>query len=671
MPNTHLDTASPPPFPLQYRPDIDGLRAVAVLAVVFFHAFPTVLPGGFVGVDLFFVISGYLITGLLAADLQAGHYSVARFYARRIRRIFPALAVVLLATYAIGWLCLYGDEYKALGKHIVSAVGFIANWTFWTEAGYFDRASDTKPLLHLWSLGVEEQFYIVWPLLLGLAFKFGRVRTCCVTIALVSFLLNLWLIHFHPSAAFFWPFSRFWELLVGAALAMRWRGWRGQRDRLQAGTRSVLSGLGVLLCLGSCVGMTAQLAFPGGWAVLPVLGAAALIAAGPDAWINRWLSRPAVVWVGKISYALYLWHWPLLSFATIIAGGTLSASVRAEIVAISIVLAWLTTVAIERPIRFGVPHPAKLIGPCVLMLLAGYLGGMTYDREGLGFRKGYSADADVTTATLGAGREFTVPTCGVSSADQHLFQFCSTDKRAVSHFAVWGDSKADALYWGLVRTSPPGQSWTLIARASCVPLVGAERASSYAGDDPRNCRAANQVALRVLLANPSLTTVLLTVASRDLVGPEYVDADGSASSTAAVDGFDHAIDALQRAGKRVVVVLDNPELPDPRLCMDRKPLAWPWVRHLLGVGDVGAAERCAMPYTTYLARTATYRDLMDQVKQRHPGLFVYDLAPVLCDIPHNVCPMTLDSHYLYSYADHLSDYANGRVAARLLPLLTH
>lgn len=155
---------------LVYRPDIDGLRAAAVFAVMLFHAFPAALPGGFVGVDVFFVISGYLISGILLVDLGTDRFSFRHFYARRIRRIFPALVVVLLATYGMGWFSLYGDEYRELAKHIVAGAGFVSNWASWTEAGYFDQAAEAKPLLHLWSLGVEEQFYIVWPLLLWAAY---------------------------------------------------------------------------------------------------------------------------------------------------------------------------------------------------------------------------------------------------------------------------------------------------------------------------------------------------------------------------------------------------------------------------------------------------------------------------------------------------------------------
>lgn len=653
--------------PLVYRPDIDGLRAVAVLSVVLFHAFPSALPGGFAGVDIFFVISGYLITGILLADLGAGEFSLARFYARRVRRIFPALVVVLLVTYAMGWFSLYGDEYGELGRHIVAGAGFVSNWASWTEAGYFDQTAEAKPLLHLWSLGVEEQFYIVWPLVLWAAYRARRVGGACGFIGLASFAVNVVLVSHHPSADFYWPVTRMWELLAGAALAIG----AGRVRPVARGWANGLSAGGALLCIASFALVDARDAFPGWWALTPVIGAVAFIAAGRDGWINRYvLVLPVSVWLGRISYALYLWHWPLLSFAFIVAGRVPPPAVRAGLLVIGLALAWLTTIVVERPVRSGPARRWKLVAPCLLMVGVAYLGGMTYMRGGLGFRKGYSPDADVSTARLGAGHEFVNLTCGVTADEQRLFPFCATDRRVRPHFVVWGDSKADALYWGLVRESAPGDGWMLVARPSCAPMAGVWRTSSNAGDDPAQCREANAVALRTLLDRPELKTVVLVMADRDVTGQTFADA-GSATPrpSAALDGLDAAVTALERAGRRVALVLDNPRLRDPRQCMDRRPLAWPVVRHALGVADMSAAQRCAISYREHVARMAPFTALVEELKRHHPALFVYDPASVLCDRRRDVCPMTMDRHYLYSYGDHLSDYGNGLVARQFLPML--
>jgi len=203
-----------------YRPDIDGLRAVAVLSVVVFHAFPRALPGGFIGVDIFFVISGYLISRIIIESLEQGRFSFAGFYARRIKRLYPALLLVLVAVLAFGWIALFAKEYEQLGKHTAAAAVFISNLVLWSESGYFDNASITKPLLHLWSLGVEEQFYIFWPLLLWLGWRLRfNLLLVAACIGILSFGANVLATTHSPPAAFYSPFTRFWEPMVGAILA--------------------------------------------------------------------------------------------------------------------------------------------------------------------------------------------------------------------------------------------------------------------------------------------------------------------------------------------------------------------------------------------------------------------------------------------------------------------
>ena len=203
-----------------YRRDIDGLRAIAVLAVIGFHAFPRLVPGGFVGVDIFFVISGYLISTIILTAVNAGRFSFATFYARRIRRIFPALIVVLTACYAAGWFLLYAEPFEQLGKHIAGGAGFVSNYVLWRESGYFDADAETKPLLHLWSLGIEEQFYLAWPLMVFVAWK-ARLNLVALTIVVfvLSSDLNVEGIRRDLVGTFYSPWTRFWELTAGSALA--------------------------------------------------------------------------------------------------------------------------------------------------------------------------------------------------------------------------------------------------------------------------------------------------------------------------------------------------------------------------------------------------------------------------------------------------------------------
>ncbi|SNX29095.1 Peptidoglycan/LPS O-acetylase OafA/YrhL, contains acyltransferase and SGNH-hydrolase domains [Polynucleobacter meluiroseus] len=373
---------------LAYRPDIDGLRAIAVSLVVIFHAFPDFLTGGFIGVDVFFVISGYLISRILFQEYAQEKFSITRFYIHRINRIFPALIVVMLSCYAFGWFNLLADEFKLLGKHISSGAGFISNWVLWNESGYFDRSSDAKPLLHLWSLGIEEQFYLIWPFLVGLCLRWKiSVLKTAIAIALLTFAINIFIVftNSNPAAAFYLPQARFWELMIGAILA--YFAHNKQLESMSLRKCDWLSIVGLSLIIICAIVISRFNAFPGFWALMPALGSAALIAAGPNALCNRLiLKQKVLVWIGLISYPLYLWHWPLLSFEYILHGEAESILIRLITVALSVALAACTYYLIERPIRFGAHKGVKSIILLILMIFIGYQGFNTYHRDGYVFR---------------------------------------------------------------------------------------------------------------------------------------------------------------------------------------------------------------------------------------------------------------------------------------------
>jgi peptidoglycan/LPS O-acetylase OafA/YrhL len=362
----------------KYRPDIDGLRAIAVLAVLGFHAFPVWITSGFIGVDIFFVISGFLITGIIVGSFENEGFSYRIFYARRIRRIFPALALVMAVTLAAGWYLLVPDEWAQLGRHLAGSAGFVSNFVFWHEAGYFDTDSNTKLLLHLWSLAIEEQFYIVWPLLLGLVWwRRWSVLPVLVALALLSFLSNVWLVSTdHPTAAFYAPWARAWELAAGGILAClrlhTTKPWLPWSPVLRSHVQSTV---GILLLAIGLAFIQSDRTFPGWWALLPVLGAMLCIAAGPMGWFNRVLLawRP-LVRIGLISYPLYLWHWPLLAFVRVLAAATeASRSIRAGALMLALVLAWLTYVLVEKRLRHS-RNRSVIIVLCSVMGLLGVTG---------------------------------------------------------------------------------------------------------------------------------------------------------------------------------------------------------------------------------------------------------------------------------------------------------
>ncbi|MGA1237408.1 MAG: acyltransferase family protein [Limisphaerales bacterium] len=304
---------------LAYRADVDGLRSVAVLSVLAYHAFPDEVQGGFIGVDVFFVLSGYLISSILFRQLEKGRFSYTAFLARRVRRILPALTLLMTATAAFGWFVLFPDELKQLGRQILAGNTFVANLALWSESGYFDTAAETKPLLHLWSLGVEEQFYLFWPFMLWLVWnKHHKLLGLTLLLAGASFASNLWAVHHYAAeTAFYLPHNRFWELMAGGLLAYA----ALHQPTTPQPRASWLNGLawtgaGLILC--SLFIITPRSPFPGWIALLPVCGTTLLLLT-PGAWLNRRvLAHPVPVYIGLISYPLYLWHWPALTFGKIL-----------------------------------------------------------------------------------------------------------------------------------------------------------------------------------------------------------------------------------------------------------------------------------------------------------------------------------------------------------------
>lgn len=375
-----------------YRKDIDGLRALAVFSTIAYHAFPNFVSGGFIGVDIFFVISGFLITKIILENLEANSFSFLEFYFRRIRRIFPALILILVACYAFGWYALYGSEYKRLGEHIAAGAGFVQNFVLLNEIAYFEKSVDTKPLIHLWSLSIEEQFYLLWPAIIWILYK-ARINlvNALLCLALISFSINIYSIDSDPITTFYSPLSRFWELLVGALWAcISVKNSLKIRQPSQM-VMNLLSCIGLTLLIIAIFGIHSKDLFPGWWALLPTIGAVLLISSNTEASVNKlFLSHPVMVWLGVISYPLYLWHWVLLSFGQIISAGKLSDFYKIVLILIAIGLAYLTNRYWESLFRYKGKKVAILL--IFLMGLIGYQGWSTYVRDGLDFRHKYVLD---------------------------------------------------------------------------------------------------------------------------------------------------------------------------------------------------------------------------------------------------------------------------------------
>ena len=340
---------------LHYRKDIDGLRAVAVLSVILYHCSASWLPGGFAGVDIFFVISGFLITSIIGAEMEGKRFSLVAFYARRVRRILPPFFVMMAVTLLAGFFLLLPGDYEDLAHSARYATLFFSNHYFAAESDYFGPGAEEQPLLHTWSLAVEEQYYILWPLLLFLLLQKARSGLLWITagIAAGSFAIGTVMV-LNPEYAvrgYYWMPGRFGELLIGSMLAC----YLAQGRKISSRSATLAGIAGVLLLVGSFWLLDNQTPFPGIHALWPCLGAALLIYSGSAKsapWANRWLSLAPVVWVGLLSYSLYLWHWPILAYARYRAADTeLSIAVIAAALVLTLALSWLSWRFVETPVR--------------------------------------------------------------------------------------------------------------------------------------------------------------------------------------------------------------------------------------------------------------------------------------------------------------------------------
>lgn len=475
----------------RYRPDIDGLRALAILAVMAFHAFPDMVRGGFVGVDVFFVISGFLISGIVLDHLKSNDFSFIDFYKRRIKRLLPALLTVLLFCGGAGWIILSPEEYKQLGKHLAGGAGFISNFVLWTEAGYFDKFSESKPLLHLWSLGIEEQFYMIWPLLLVLLWRCRwPLLPLIFILGLISFGLNIYLIHQHTALTFYLPFTRFWELLAGALLAQNARRSQPLFNHLPAALKHLEAALGLSLVLLAIVWLKKDFSFPGWWAALPVAGTALLIHAGPITLLHRKvLAHPLLVAIGTISYPLYLWHWPLLTGLRLMDIDPPSVYARSLALALSVGLAWLTYRYIEKPVRFGRFGTTAILRLLIVALvMIGGAGFAIYRSHGVPERFPEIL-RNFTAYTFDQQRDWRAASCYLYAEADHFEnpEACIEAGRAPLVF-LWGDSHAAALYPGLKQLQqthnfriaqltasgcPPSLTWSLPQYQYCPRLNAA------------------------------------------------------------------------------------------------------------------------------------------------------------------------------------------------------
>ena len=550
--------------PTNYVPGIDGLRAIAVVGVVIYHLLPSVLPGGFVGVDVFFVISGYLITGIILREILENRFSFKEFYKRRAIRILPPLIAMLVAVILGGWFYLTPEEFKTLGRHALAGLLFLSNFQLLSEAGYFDTASTLKPLLHLWSLGIEEQFYILWPVLLIAVFRtkvspslrlpilgfvtFGSLTFCLFTTPI------------DPSKAFYHPLSRIWEMGAGAILQVLLMT-TDSRTRLQhipSALKRIIGPLGALLVLLSYFVLKTTSPFPGWRALLPVVGSLLILLSLQFPIRNYLLEHKAVVGVGKVSYSLYLWHWPPIALGHILYGKDLPPSYLMATLLLGVLASLVSYFFVETPIRFGRLVPRfgvfKVIGvpSVVLLTLATLLTTNTWTprahheffNEAQAARDDWSFPGNLPEVEISTGRvfatklQFDTLVVGDSNAQQYAPRFLHLDKS--------GGYSAGVAF---------------LTRSSCPPLPNLKRTLT------KQCDSFFASLRATIDANPQVRRVILAAQwAGYLWSDEYVRDDGK-PSIESLNELRLFIKELHERNIQVGVILNIPV--DERLMPDR------------------------------------------------------------------------------------------------------
>jgi len=649
-----------------YRNDIDGLRAVAVLPVLFFHFGWDSFSGGYVGVDIFFVLSGYLITGILATEITAEKFSIIRFYERRLRRIFPALFVVIAVTCVFGYIIMLPQELKDLGQSVVATTLFSSNILFWFEAGYFDAESLSKPLLHTWSLAIEEQYYLFFPFLLFLIFRLTNAYR--LFILMILWLLSLscavWFVNYNSSAGFFLPLGRVWELLTGSILALM----SVRPSRFQYADQ-VIALVGLFSIFAAIAFYDHNTPFPGLAALAPCIGTAMIIYAGrlTPPLINQWLSTRPLIIVGLLSYSLYLWHWPLYVFASLYLDRPLGNSDIILLLTVTFFCAWLSWRFIERPFRGSASQISSrqvFIGSGVLITVFASWGTWLHISNGMPSR--LTPETLALIKPMNSYHSQLPEGCLYpNAAPVDDVDLCTLKKQATTDtaIAVWGDSHAAAFAPGIIaeRVSS-GTQVKLLAMQGCPPLMNISVAQT-AHQRSDSCGHFNNIALKKVINDKHIDTVILIAywsmyasGHRLPTDPNHGNAylydittndyllDIENNTRVLQQGLTQTIRQLEKHGKQVIIFGPTPELAiNGTASLARMKMLAHSHDSRLSRTDVIARLQ---PALTALSAVAT----AERVSIFYPHHYL--CAADLCTIADNGGALYHDRHHLSVYGAH-------------------
>ena len=636
---------------IKYRADIDGLRAVAVLSVLFYHAGFKLFSGGYIGVDVFFVISGYLITTIIVREIEANEFSIITFYERRIRRIYPALYTTLAFVLAVAYFLYDPINFSQTGKSSLATIGFVSNILFWTESGYFDAPSTLKPLLHTWSLAVEEQFYILYPLLLWLIMRHARkwLRETLGALALLSFLFSLYYIKQDTSAVFYFFHLRAWELLIGGLLAVH-----AVPGKVAPSLRESLAVIGFILILGSMLIYTHDTVFPGASALLPTLGSALIIYSGMEgeSLVGKMLSQPPFVFIGKISYSLYLWHWPMIIFGRYYLIQEPTTSQVLVMISASMVLSAFSWLVVEKPFRSKsfLPAPGIFVFAGSVMAIALAISGTIHFKNGL---PGRFPPEQLTMIENSYSKWGDEKKCNKTDLDMFkVFNRCILGEGSTEPtFLLWGDSHALALAPAMeAAAQKAGATGYLASLSACLPLPGVDRLGET------SCTEFNNQTLDYIKAHPEWQTIILSgrwalsatgvrYKTEEGAGVTLVDQTSSvfpnSNATIFETGLDRTIRLLLDLNRRVVIISSVPEIGYD--VPSSYSIALRTGRNI---------DEIVAPTTNeYRQRNMIVIDVLNKMNDRY-NVLIIDPATMLCN--ESACPVISDEQLLYQDAHHLT-----------------
>lgn len=629
---------------MKYRPEIDGLRAIAVLSVIFFHAGFKLFNGGYVGVDVFFVISGYLITTLILIEKEAGKFTIANFYERRIRRILPALTVLMLAVLPFAYFWMLPGQLEEFSQSLVAVSLFFSNVLFWQQTGYFETATELKPLLHTWSLAVEEQYYLFFPLFINITWRLGK-RIMLIALALLglaSLLMAQWASQSYPDLAFYLIPTRLWEILIGSLVAFYLLGRNQDVSTKQNSTflaEQIFSILGLALILFSIIFFDENTPYPSFYTLAPTMGTALLILFGSENTLSgALLSNKFLTGIGAISYSAYLWHQPLFAFAKLTSFEAPSNWLMLELSTLSLALAYLSWKYIESPFRDKARYSRTRIFQyaAVVTIFIASIGTAGYLKKGFGAR---IAPNGMTFAELGQTTQGVV---GLSAnCDSfEVLKKCRTSGKP--EILVWGDSFAMQLVPGILASNPDVK---MIQRTktACGPVIGlAQINSRYSPKWGDGCIRFNESVIEWLKSNSSVHYAVLgspfvqyfSENNKLLVNGKIIPMD----KTVVLSSFEETLKTLSDMGIRPVVFAPPPSVnEDIGNCL---------VRNAFYGGD---EFDCRVKVSEYKEVKKEILDFLAVIERKYRVIYMSDY---LCDDVY--CSTELDGVFIYGDRAHLS-----------------